>query len=149
MEIVSTQGNATAANPPTERVAADSRVPFADFEQFLNLFVSQLKYQDPLSPMASDQFMAQTAQFSTVEQLVNLNTKVGDSAAAAELFGRATAAALIGRTATAHAVDGEGAETTVSGRVVRVDYGSGGNLLLGLEDGTSLPLTEVVTLSQT
>jgi flagellar basal-body rod modification protein FlgD len=42
-------------------------------EQFLQLLVAQLKNQDPLEPMTNAEFVAQLAQFSSVEQLVSVN----------------------------------------------------------------------------
>ncbi|MFH2047300.1 MAG: flagellar hook assembly protein FlgD [Pseudomonadota bacterium] len=47
-------------------------------EDFLNLLVTQLKFQDPLNPMDSQQFSAQLAQFSSLEQLTNMNTTLGE-----------------------------------------------------------------------
>lgn len=38
-------------------------------DTFLKLLVAQLRYQDPLSPADSQSFLAQTAQFTTVEKL--------------------------------------------------------------------------------
>ena len=45
-------------------------------DDFLNLLVTQLKYQDPLNPMDSASFTAQLAQFSSLEQLENINTNI-------------------------------------------------------------------------
>ena len=42
-------------------------------DQFLQLLVTQLKYQDPLDPMKNDEFIAQTAQFSALEQMQQVN----------------------------------------------------------------------------
>lgn len=36
---------------------------------FLNILVTQLRYQDPLNPMDDKEFIAQLAQFSTLEQM--------------------------------------------------------------------------------
>ena len=40
-----------------------------DKDTFLKLLVAQLKYQNPLEPTDSAEFMAQTAQFTVVEKL--------------------------------------------------------------------------------
>lgn len=45
--------------------------------EFLNLLVAQLKAQDPLDPMKSEQFAVNLAQFSQLEQLVSINDKLG------------------------------------------------------------------------
>ena len=45
-------------------------------EEFLKLFVAQMKNQDPLNPMEGQEMAAQLAQFSSVEQLINLNQQL-------------------------------------------------------------------------
>ncbi len=47
-------------------------------EDFLRLFVAQLKAQNPLNPQEGHEFIAQLAQFTSLEQLMNLNTSFSD-----------------------------------------------------------------------
>lgn len=44
-----------------------------DKDDYLNLMVTQLKYQDPTKPMENHEMATQLAQFNTVEQLINVN----------------------------------------------------------------------------
>lgn len=68
-------------------------------DAFLHLLTTQLRYQDPMNPVDDQDFIAQMAQFSSLEQMQNL-TKVLEAFIAEE---RATnqmarATALLGRT---------------------------------------------------
>lgn len=45
-------------------------------QDFLKVLLTQLTYQDPMKPMDNQQFMAQLAQFSTLQQTQQLNTNI-------------------------------------------------------------------------
>ena len=79
-------------------------------DAFLKILVSQLQNQDPLSPMEDRDFVAQMAQFSTLEQIQNLN--MGNS------FGQATA--LVGKSILAAINDASGMPQTLEGVVTSV-----------------------------
>lgn len=70
-------------------------------DEFLKLLVTQMKNQDPLNPMDGREMAVQLAQFSSVEQLIQLNDTLGAQAAADEQVARAvdagSAAGLLGR----------------------------------------------------
>ena len=66
-------------------------------EEFLKLFVTQLKNQSPLDPLKGHEFIAQLAQFSSLEQLTNLNTSFEDNLKFQQLTGSSE---FIGKKAT-------------------------------------------------
>jgi flagellar basal-body rod modification protein FlgD len=45
-------------------------------QSFMNLLATQLKNQDPLNPSKNDEMLAQLAQFSSLEQMQNLNDNI-------------------------------------------------------------------------
>jgi len=74
-------------------------------DQFMKLLIAQLQNQDPTSPMDGSQMAAQLAQFSSLEQLQNINTTLtGQSTSNGTLLGAiqaSSAIATIGHTVTA------------------------------------------------
>ena len=68
-----------------------------DKDSFLLLMVTQLKYQDPLNPMEDTEYIAQLAQFSSLEQLTNLNTGMESLTAATNNQQMINATSYIGK----------------------------------------------------
>jgi flagellar basal-body rod modification protein FlgD len=90
----------TTANA-TNRIGAGSTMLASNFETFLTLLTSQLKNQDPLSPVDSNQFTAQLTQMAGVEQQLLTNDLLKGLLAAQGGGGLANAATYIGKEATA------------------------------------------------
>ena len=64
----SVQNSTAATSNPAPAAAPSSQ--FASKDVFLQLLVAQLKNQDPLKPQDGSAFVAQLAQFSTLEQTI-------------------------------------------------------------------------------
>lgn len=62
----------TAVEKAVNSVTNSKNNSTLDKDAFLKLLVTQMQYQDPLEPTSNTEYMAQLAQFSTVEQLENL-----------------------------------------------------------------------------
>lgn len=78
---------------------ASSQTLSADMNTFLQLLTTQLKYQDPLDPMDTAEFTNQLVQYSSVEQAIQMNSKL-DSLLSLNLSNLgAQAVSYIGKTA--------------------------------------------------
>jgi flagellar basal-body rod modification protein FlgD len=55
---------------------ADSPARAIGMQDFLRILLTQLTYQDPLKPMDNQQFMAQVAQFTSLQQAQDTNAKL-------------------------------------------------------------------------
>lgn len=69
-------------------------------EDFLKMLVAQLKNQDPLNPMDGTDFTAQLAQFSSLEQLSNLNTQIQNQTLSMTSMAHSQAVNMIGKNVT-------------------------------------------------
>jgi flagellar basal-body rod modification protein FlgD len=72
-------------------------------DAFLSLLVTQLQHQDPMQPQADGEFLAQLAQFSSLEQLQTIS---GDTTALRDFFEGALGGALDTKTDAADAAGG-------------------------------------------
>jgi flagellar basal-body rod modification protein FlgD len=69
-------------------------------QDFLKLLITQLRNQDPLNPLDQNQFLAQTAQFTSLENLQNISTQLTEMKALAQGQALTQGASLLGKTAT-------------------------------------------------
>ena len=94
-------------------------------DAFLTLLVTQLQHQDPLSPQDNSEFVAQLAQFSSLEALQNLSSSMGNT----------QALSLVGKNVIVEVGKSEGLSqtTTVAGYVDFVQMVDG-KAMLSIKD---------------
>jgi flagellar basal-body rod modification protein FlgD len=85
-------------------------------EAFLQLLVTQMQHQDPLEPMDNSQMIAQLAQFTSLEQMNNLNDNFTALSGNIDQLNFISANSLLGREVTGVDIEGQ----AVSGQVERV-----------------------------
>ena len=119
-----------------------------DKDAFIKLLVTQLQYQDPLEPQENGEFIAQMAQFSSLEQMTNVASKLEDINT---LVGNIDTSVLVGQlssmigqgvdwTQTVQTADEEGNPITtseeLSGVITGVTVSSGvTKIIVESEDG--------------
>ena len=131
-------GSASTTNA-TSTTASSSTSPSGsttgDKDMFLKLLVAQMKYQDPMNPTDSSQFLSQSAQFTALEKMEAVADQTKQLLGAQMAFG---ASGLVGQKVSYTATDGSVASGTVGG----VTFGSTGPVLdIG---GVSVPMASVV-----
>jgi flagellar basal-body rod modification protein FlgD len=111
MTVTPTSGATSAAGASSQVNRAGTGTGL-DSQAFLKLLVAQLKYQDPMNPADSTEFMAQTAQFTMVEKLTALTQQSSDQLTSQRV---AQAAQMVGRSVTYTDADGVSHTGAVSG----------------------------------
>jgi len=123
--------------------------------EFMKLLIAQLQNQDPLNPMDSANFSAQLAQFSSLEQLTQINQKLGDQAT--DKAGRFDAVSFIGRdvTGTSTGIEVKGGTPTTldytvaaAGAVHAKVVDASGNVVADLALGTQAAGAHTFDLAQ-
>jgi flagellar basal-body rod modification protein FlgD len=71
MSVASVTGTVDTTGKTTGTTGATTQL--LNMDAFMNLLVTQLKYQDPLDPMKTNEFMNQLAALTSVERLQNIN----------------------------------------------------------------------------
>jgi flagellar basal-body rod modification protein FlgD len=107
-------------------------------DAFLNLLITQIRFQDPLKPLEDKEFIAQLAQFSSLEQMQQVNDNL---LLLAQMQSISQASALIGKQITTLA--GAGGEV-IQGRVEAVLFEGGQSwLMVGDEKVNPADVTRV------
>jgi flagellar basal-body rod modification protein FlgD len=137
MTVTATEGSGFLPQAPG--VSDATSKTNMDKDTFLQLLVAQLKYQDPLNPTDSAEFLAQTAQFTSLEKMEAVAVQTAQSLSAQMSFG---ASSLVGRSVTYTDDTGE----QMSGPVESVRFTAAGPLLS--VGGAEIPLNNVVSVGQ-
>ncbi|WP_273047469.1 flagellar hook capping FlgD N-terminal domain-containing protein [Pseudoalteromonas sp.] len=121
---------------PTSTAATNNNI---SQEEFIKLFLAQLNSQDPLEPLNNREFLAQLAQFSSLEQSRQSNEKLDNLLA---MNSSNQALSLLGK---AVQVSSQTSEST-AGTIEAVHYtAEGPTLTIKLADGSFI---DKVSLSQ-
>ncbi|WP_438446897.1 flagellar hook capping FlgD N-terminal domain-containing protein [Gorillibacterium sp. sgz5001074] len=89
-------------------------------DEFLKILIAQLKNQDPASPLQDKEFIAQMAQFTSVEQLSNMAKEMS---MLRQSIGMASG--LIGKMVSWTVKDSNGLNTTKEGKVDAISFKDG------------------------
>lgn len=122
--------------------ASSTPVGNLGIQDFLKILTSQLNNQDPLKPIDNQEFIAQIAQFTTLEQSRQLNDKIDRLLT---LQSSNQSIGLLGRTVDVNSNTG-----TVSGTVVSISFaGNTPQLTISTSSGsivTDISLSQVTTI---
>lgn len=140
--MIITPTDPTGAAGSTGSPSASSTLPTDQMgkDTFLKLMVTQLRNQDPMNPTDSTQFLAQTAQFTSLEKLEEVAQQSAQAFAAQMAFG---ASSLVGKQVTYTAEDG----TETPGTVDAVKFTASGPVLS--VGGVDVPVNSVVSVGAT
>ncbi|MUT66357.1 flagellar hook capping FlgD N-terminal domain-containing protein [Paenibacillus sp. NEAU-GSW1] len=112
-------------------------------DDFLKILVTQLQNQDPLQPMQDKEFIAQMAQFTSVEQLTNMSEQIG---LLRQNLG--SASTMIGKTVQWYELNDAGQSAVVSDVVESVVV-SGGKQYVKFGDDTMVLVDDLISISET
>ena len=110
--------NSAAANQP-QQIASDS----LGKDDFLRILITQLQNQNPISPVEDKEFIAQLAQFSSLEQITNLSSSFNTLA---QSLNSDRGLSLLGRTVE---INDNG--TRIRGTVSNVSVGDNPQITVG------------------
>lgn len=122
---------ATKAAGEATKVKEQAEANGLNKDEFLQLLVAQLKNQDPMNPVGSQEFMSQMAAFSTLEQVTNMAVANEEQN---QMLAINQSLSLVGHQVDYLKEDG----TTAEGKVESVDFGAEGfSLTVDGESGIS------------
>lgn len=120
-------------------------------DDFLKLLITQLQNQDPSNPMDNSEFIAQMATFSTLEQMVNIGTKLDTMIENNKQTSLVQYSSFVGKEVDWQSIDESGEEAVIdqgTGVIESVQFKDNQVSFL-LEDGTKLEPANISQVNQT
>ena len=148
-EYEAAQNQAKAANKQNDALGKDA---------FLQLLVTQMKYQDPLDPQDNSEYLSQLAQFSALEQMTNVAkglsdvTKVVDNINSSVLIGQLSG--MIGQPVQwitqIKGEDGKMTKQSIEGKIIGVSITDGAPSIIADVNGKThqVKISEVVRIGR-
>ena len=144
IDASNTVKNASATNSASQTSTAETASSLGK-DEFFKMLIAQLKNQDPLNPQDGAEFSAQLAQFSSLEQLTNLNKTLEAQGASYSALMNLQSVSMIGKEVEAKIVDKYTAESkTVTGTVSAVQF-KDSSIFLTVND-QEVPFGDVVSV---
>ena len=119
--LAKVDGSYTATNTEVDKTARRGSTDLGK-DAFLQLLVCQMQNQDPTDPMDNTEFIAQMAEFSTLEQMTNMSTAFSKMAS---FINSQEAASTLGKTVELNVGD-----TTTTGIVEGATRGDNPQILV-------------------
>ncbi|MFD1032792.1 flagellar hook capping FlgD N-terminal domain-containing protein [Metaplanococcus flavidus] len=111
-------------------------------DAFLKILITQMKHQDPMEPLKDTEFIGQMAQFTSLEQLTNLNKTMTQFVGNSTNQTLADHANLIG-TSVDYSYEVDGQMESGQGIVKALSSKNGELTIELLDSGTKIPLTAI------
>lgn len=109
-------------------------------DDFMKLFITQLKFQDPTAPMDTNQMLAQVTQLATMEGLTKIQTQLTESFSLNMLN---AASDMVGKSVSYFKDE----DTEVNAKVLSTTVNNGAAPALTLDNGETVPLDTISSIS--
>lgn len=115
---INNAANATAQYQQATQVKTTGAAQKLGSQDFLNLMMKQLQYQDPMDPVSNTEFIAQQAQFTQLETTQEMNKNITENNSIMQTL------ALVGKNVTL--TDPDDSRKTITGTVSSANFTSNG-----------------------